>query len=486
MAIDPGKLDHSVYQNPLVERYASEEMVHAFSNDRRYRTWRELWIALAEVEAELGLQIRPEQIEAMRKHRNEIPYDRVRVLEKELRHDVMAHIHAFGEQAPVAKGIVHLGATSCFVTDNADLILMRDALDLLAGKLAALLAALRDFAMEHRSLATLAYTHFQPAQLTTVGKRCALWAQDFLIDLTEIERLRDGMRLRGTKGATGTQASFLRLFDGDAEKVRELDRRLAAKMGFADTYRVTGQTYTRKVDAQILQALAGVALSAHKATNDLRLLQGVGEIEEPFGRSQVGSSAMPYKRNPVRLERMSSLAKWVICEAQNAYWVGATQWFERTLDDSANRRISIPQTFLAVDSILALANHVTRGLVVYPEVIRRRVDEELPFIAVENILLLATRAGGDRQQLHERLRGHSMAVVRERRGAGGAASQDLLNRVRDDPEFAAVRDSLDQVLDPAQYYGRASDQVVEFFREEVEPALEAYSGRESGDWEIEV
>jgi len=484
MAVQPAPLDHSIYQNPLVERYSSAEMLGAFSNDSRYRTWRSLWIALAEAESELGLPISSAQIEELRRYRDTIPYDRVRELESELRHDVMAHIHAFGEQAPGARGIIHLGATSCFVTDNADLVLMRNGLEILSQELASLVSAFRELALREKDLPTLAYTHYQPAQLTTFGKRACLWAQDFLMDLQEIERLRDGLRFRGTKGATGTQASFLRLFDGDGDKVRELDRRVAERMGFGSCFTVTGQTYTRKLDAQILQALAGIALSAHKCTNDLRLLQGVGEIEEPFGKSQVGSSAMPYKRNPMMMERISSLSKWVINEAQNGHWVASTQWFERTLDDSANRRLSIPQAFLAVDATLVLANRVARGLVVYPEVIKRRVMDELPFIAVENILLLAVKAGGDRQKLHESLRTHSMAVAEARRG--GETRNDLLDRIRDDENFACVRDSLHDILNPDRYYGRAPDQVVEFVEGEIDPALSKYDLATDRGWEVKV
>ena len=484
MPVQPGPLDHSVYQNPLVERYSSEAMLRNFSSDARYRTWRDLWIGLAEIESELGLDIRPEQSEPLKASRETIPYERVRELERELRHDVMAHIRAFGEQAPDAAGIIHLGATSCFVTDNADLVLAKKGLELIAQQLAALLHSWRQIALEHRSLPTLAYTHYQPAQLTTLGKRVCLWAQDFLMDLQEVERLRDGLRFRGTKGATGTQASFLRLFDGNGDKVRELDRRLAKRMGFSDTFTITGQTYTRKLDAQILNVLSGIALTAHMCTNDLRLLQGVGEIEEPFGKSQVGSSAMPYKRNPMMMERMSSLAKWVMTEAQNGAWVASTQWFERTLDDSANRRLSIPQAFLAVDAMLILANRVAEGLVVYPKVIERRVREELPFIAGENILMLAVKMGGDRQQLHERLREHCMAVAEARRA--GATENTLLQRIRDDEAFASVRDALDGLMIPENFYGRAPDQVVECVESEGEPALASYDLTKEGGWEVTV
>ncbi len=474
----------SIYRNPLSERYATAAMLRNFSPDARYRTWRLLWIALAESQAELGLEITPDQIDDLRQNVDEIPYERVRELESELRHDVMAHIRAWGEQCPRAGGVIHLGATSCFVTDNADLVLMRNGLQLIERKLASLLLALRNFAVEHRALPALAYTHYQAAQLTTVGKRATLWAQDVLIDLGEVRRLREGLRFRGAKGATGTQASFLELFDGDGDKVKELDRRVARKMGFEDSFRVTGQTYTRKIDSLVLQALAGVATTANKMTNDLRLLQGVGEIEEPFGSAQVGSSAMPYKRNPMKLERASSLAKWVLCEAQNPAWIASTQWFERTLDDSANRRISIPQSFLATDAILVLLNAVVRGLVVYPAVIERRVMEELPFIAVEKILVLATRRGGDRQALHERLRLHCMEVARQRREGGSGPG--LLERIQGDEAFAAVRDEIEGALDPARFVGRSPEQVDEFVAEEVDPCLERYPDAANESFEVTV
>jgi adenylosuccinate lyase len=382
----------------------------------------------------------------------------------------MAHIRHYGEQCPSAQGIIHLGATSCYVTDNADLILMRDGLLLIHGKLRALLRELRGFALSHRALPTLAYTHFQPAQLTTVGKRAAMWAQDFLMDLDELEALQRKLRFRGVKGTTGTQASFLKLFDGEGAKVRELDRRVTRRMGFSDPLRITGQTYTRKLDVLVLQVLAGIGLSAHKASNDLRLLQGLGEMEEPFGKAQVGSSAMPYKRNPMRLERASSLAKFLISSVANPALVAATQWFERTLDDSANRRIVIPEAFLAADAVLVLFNSVVRGLVVYPEVIRERLAREMEFMASEDILMAAVKAGGDRQALHERLRSHSMATIEKRRQGGKA---DLFQLLAQDPAFAAVRPALAAASDPARHIGRAPEQVDEFFREEVEPRLGA-------------
>jgi len=479
--IDP----QDTYQTPLAERYASEEMLRNFSPNIRYRTWRELWIALAEAERELGLSISQEQIDQMRSRASQIDYARVAQIEKELRHDVMAHITAFGEVCPLAKPIIHLGATSCYVTDNTDLILMKRGLLLLRDKLASLLEAFRSFAMEWRHEPALAYTHLQPAQLTTVGKRAALWAQDFLMDLDELKVRLERLRFRGVKGTTGTQASFLRLFDGDAARVVELDRRVSEKMGFSNVFRVTGQTYTRKVDDQVLHALSGIAQSAHKFTNDARILQSFGELEEPFESKQVGSSAMPYKRNPMMLERISSLSKLVLCEAQNPAWIHATQWFERTLDDSANRRISIPQTFLATDAILILALKVVRGLKAYPEVIRRRVREELPFMASEDLLMLAVKAGGDRQVLHECIRGHAMQVAAARRSEG--ARNDLLERLAADPLFARVRPRILEAADPSRHVGRAAEQVEAFFREEVAPALPSDRAPSTGkDPEVRV
>ena len=479
--------DRATYQNPLSQRYASREMLECFSDDARYRTWRRLWIALAEAEAELGLEITPAQIAAMESAVEDIDYDRVAEHEKDLRHDVMAHIRTFGERCPEAAKIIHLGATSCFVTDNADAILIRRALGIVRERLVRLLEVLDKFATEYRALPTLAYTHFQPAQLTTVGKRAALWAQDFLIDLEEVVHRERGLRFRGAKGTTGTQASFLRLFDGDSAKVEELDRRVSEKMGFPSRFLVTGQTYTRKQDEGVLHALSGVAQSAHKTANDVRLLQRLGEMEEPFETRQVGSSAMPYKRNPMRMERISSLAKYVMSEAQNGAWIHSTQWFERTLDDSANRRLSIPQSFLAVDAILLIAVNVVEGLVVYPEVVRRTLEDELAFMASENLMMLATRAGGDRQDLHERIRDHAMEVTRARRE--GAARNDLLERLAADPAFASVRERIDEVTDPADYVGRSEEQVLRFFEEEVRPLLDELRTEKSGgagSWDLRV
>ena len=475
---------HDTYQNPLAGRYASREMLENFSDTNRYRTWRRLWIALAESEAELGLEITEEQLDELRAGVEPIDFDRVAVIEKDLRHDVMAHITAYGEQCPKAKPIIHLGATSCFVTDNSDLLLMKTGLEILREKLVAVLEAFREFALRHRNLPALAYTHFQPAQLTTVGKRAALWAQDFLLDLQELNERHEGLRARGVKGATGTQASFLQLFGGDAKKVAQLDELVTAKLGFSDSFKITGQTYTRKVDHAIVNVLASIAQSCHKCTSDARLLQGVGELAEPFGSSQVGSSAMPYKRNPMRLERVSSLAKFVMCTAQNPAWIHATQWMERTLDDSANRRISIPEAFLATDAMLVLMVNVLRGLEVQPGVIRKRIDEELPFIASETLLMVAVQHGGDRQELHECIRRHAMDVVEARREHG--ASNDLLERLAADPLFADVREQVRELADPARYVGLSAEQTEAFFRDEVDPLLERCGASRQRDWEVNV
>jgi len=473
------------YRDPLVERYASREMLEIFSAGHRYRTWRRLWLALAECEHELGLEITREQVEELRAHVDDpIDWDRVAEIERELRHDVMAHIAHFGERCPRARSIIHLGATSCFVTDNADILLARDGLRLLRTRLVALLAAFRDFALAHKDVPTLGYTHFQPAQLTTIGKRAALWAQDFLLDLQEVDRRLEELRFRGVKGTTGTQASFLRLFDGDDARVEELDRRVSERMGFERRFLITGQTYSRKQDDAVLHALSGIAQSAHKFSTDVRLLQAIGDMEEPFEKSQVGSSAMPWKRNPMRLERISSLAKYVLSQAQNAAWIHATQWFERTLDDSANRRLSIPQSFLAVDALLVVCVNVVRGLVVHPEIVRRRLEEELPFMASETVLMLAVRQGGDRGELHERIRGHAMEVARARKERG--ARNDLLERLAADPAFAKVRERIAELGDPAAHIGRAPRQVETFFRDEVGPWIRDHASSESASWDVSV
>ena len=476
---------HDSYEDPLVARYASKEMVKNFSDNERYGLWRRLWIVLAEVEAELGLDITQEQIQEMRDHEHKIDYARVAEYDVVLRHDVMAHIQAFGEQCPKAKPIIHLGATSCYVTDNTDLILMRRGLEILRAKLVRLLGRFKEFALRHKDLPALSYTHLQPAQVTTVGKRAAMWAQDFFIDLQETCDRIDKIRFRGVKGTTGTQASFMRLFDGDSAKVEALDRKVSQRMGFSQTFLVSGQTYTRKVDDLILHVLSGIAQSAHKFSTDVRILQGFEEMEESFDEHQVGSTAMPYKRNPVRLERMSSLAKLAICEAQNPAWIHATQWFERTLDDSANRRCSIPRTFLIADAILVLANNVMGGLTVYRDVIRRRLEGELPFMASEDILMLAVRAGGDRQALHSRMRDHAMEVREARRASG--KPNDLLARLAADPAFAKVKEEIAKAADPASHVGRAPHQVEEFFAREVDPFLQRLGGStESMDEEVKL
>jgi adenylosuccinate lyase len=469
---------HLVYDNPLVTRYASREMAELWGPQRKFATWRRLWVALAEAEQELGLlaedgvtpRIRPEQIAELRAHVEDIDFARAAQHERRLRHDVMAHIHTYGEAAPGARAILHLGATSCYVTDNTDLILLREGLGLLRDRLVGVIDALARFAARYRDLATLGFTHFQPAQLTTVGKRACLWCYDFILDLHEIEHRLGTLRFRGVKGTTGTQASFLALFRGDHAKVRQLDQLVARKMGFEDVYPVTGQTYSRKVDSQVLDTLSGVCQSAHKYGTDLRLLAHRREIEEPFEAEQVGSSAMPYKRNPMRAERMCGLARFMTSLTVSAAQTAATQWLERTLDDSVNRRLTLPQAFLATDSVLRLALNITQGLVVNPEVIARGVAEVFPYMVTENILMAAVGQGGDRQTLHERIRAHSLAVAeRLKAGAGG---NDLLDCLRADPAFAGV--AFDRVLDQGNFIGRASQQVDEFLAQEVEPIRQRY------------
>ncbi len=458
------------YDNPLVARYASAEMSRLWSPQRKFRTWRQLWVYLAEAEADLGLTISKAQIEALRAKIDTIDFDAAARYERKLRHDVMAHVHAYGDDCPEARGIIHLGATSCYVTDNTDLILLRESLELVRSRLVAAIDRLATFAERTRSLACLGFTHFQPAQPTTMGKRACLWAYDLVQDLDEVEYRLASLKARGVKGTTGTQASFLELFAGDHEKVRELDRRVAAKMGFADSYPVTGQTYSRKVDAQIMATLSGIAQSAQKAATDWRLLQSRKELEEPFERDQIGSSAMAYKRNPMRSERICGLARFVISLESSAAETTATQWLERTLDDSANRRLTLPQALLAIDAILILYENVASGFVAYPQVIAKHLAEELPFMATENILMAATSAGGDRQDLHERIRQHSHA-------AGAVVKQegkpnDLLARIKADKAFAGV--NLDTALDPARFVGRAPEQVDEFLATVVAPIRERY------------
>jgi adenylosuccinate lyase len=459
-------------QNPLYERYASAEMARLFSAGHRFRTWRRLWIALAECERDLGLPITAEQIAALESVAGDIDLERVADLERRTRHDVVAHLRHFAEQAdrvtPGAGGILHLGATSAFITDNTDVLLMREALELLAGRLAAALAALAAFARRTRAVPTLAYTHFQPAQLTTIGKRACLWAQDFLLDLAEVRHRLATLRCRGVKGTTGTQASFLTLFQGDGGKVRDLDRSFARKIGFAESFAVTGQTYSRKQDSQILQTLAGLAESCHKYGTDLRLLQGVGELAEPFDSEQVGSSAMAYKRNPIRAERMCGLARRLITDSLNGPLNAATQWLERSLDDSANRRLVLPDSFLCADAILGLASHIAAGLVVREAVVAARVAREIPFMATETLLMEAALRGGDRQSLHEKIRVHSLEAqgVVERGG-----ENPLIDRIAGDPEFRLTREEVEGWIDPVAFTGRSAQQVDEFLDETVEPAL---------------
>ncbi|MBE6035848.1 MAG: adenylosuccinate lyase [Clostridiales bacterium] len=458
------------YTSPLSERYPSKEMKYIFSPEMKFRTWRRLWIALAETEKELGLPITQEQIDELKAHALDINYDVAKEREAIVRHDVMAHVYAYGQQCPNAKGIIHLGATSCYVGDNTDLILMTEGLKLLRTKLINVLAKLAKFAGEYKDMPTLGFTHFQAAQPTTVGKRATLWMQDLVLDLEDLDHLIGSMKLLGSKGTTGTQASFLELFDGDHEKIKKIDGMIAKKMGFDSCYPVSGQTYSRKIDSRVLNVLSGIAQSAHKFSNDIRLLQHLKEIEEPFEKNQIGSSAMAYKRNPMRSERIASLANYVIADANNPAITAATQWFERTLDDSANKRISIPESFLAVDGILELYLNITDGLVVYPKVIRARLMQELPFMATENILMDAVKAGGDRQELHEKIREHSMEAGKMVKVEG--KENDLLERIAKDPAFNMTIEQLQSIMDPANFVGRAVQQTAEFIEEIIKPILD--------------
>jgi adenylosuccinate lyase len=475
--------EYQTYENPLGSRYASREMLYNFSAEKKFRTWRRLWIALAEAEQELGLPISTAQIDELRAHQDDVNYQVAEARERQIRHDVMAHIYAYGQQCPTAKGIIHLGATSAYVTDNTDLIQMRDGLRLLRAKLLQLLSDLADFAARYKDLVALGYTHFQPAQLTTVGKRACLWLQDLLMDYEALEHCRAGMRFRGVKGTTGTQASFLELFAGDHAKVKHLDRLVTERMGFREAFPVTGQTYPRKLDSQVLHVLSEIAASAHKFSTDIRLLQSVGEVEEPFEAEQVGSSAMAYKRNPMRCERMAGLARYVITTTLNAPLTEAMQWFERTLDDSANRRLLIPEAFLATDAVLRLYLNVVRGLVVYPGVIARRIEQELPFMATEAVLMAGVKAGGDRQLLHERIRLHSMAASQAMKAG---QPNDLLERIADDPAFAAVQDELPSLLAPARFAGRAPEQVEDYLATTIYPLLQQTEELEAVDAEVQV
>ena len=458
------------YQSPLSERYASKEMQYIFSPDMKLRTWRRLWIALAETEKELGLNITQEQIDELKAHVDDINYDVAKEREKQVRHDVMSHVYAYGVQCPKAKGIIHLGATSCYVGDNTDIIVMTEALKLVKKKLINVIAELAKFADEHKALPTLAFTHFQPAQPTTVGKRATLWMQEFMLDLEDLDYVISTMKLLGSKGTTGTQASFLELFDGDQETIDKIDPMIAEKMGFKECYPVSGQTYSRKVDTRVLNVLAGIAASAHKFSNDIRLLQHLKEVEEPFEKSQIGSSAMAYKRNPMRSERIASLSRFVMVDALNPAVTSATQWFERTLDDSANKRLSVPEGFLAIDGILDLCLNVVDGLVVYPKVIEKRLRSELPFMATENIMMDAVKAGGDRQELHERIRELSMEAGKNVKVEG--KENNLLELIAADPAFNMSLEDLQKTMEPSRYTGRAQVQVEAFLKNVVQPVLD--------------
>ena len=462
--------DYNRYTSPLTGRYASKEMQYIFSQDNKFRTWRKLWIALAETEHELGLNITQEQIDELKAHQDEINYEVAEAREKEVRHDVMSHVYAYGVQCPNAKGIIHLGATSCYVGDNTDIIIMREGLELVHKKLVNVINELSRFAMKYKDMPTLAYTHFQPAQPTTVGKRATLWLNELVLDLEDLEYVLGSLKLLGSKGTTGTQASFLELFDGDHAKCRQLDQMIAEKMGFTSCYPVSGQTYSRKVDFRVLSVLAGIAQSAHKFTNDIRMLQHMKEVEEPFEKHQIGSSAMAYKRNPMRSERIASLADYVISDLMNPMLVSSTQWFERTLDDSANKRLSVPEGFLAIDGILDLYLNVVDGLVVYPKVIRKHLMAELPFMATENIMMDAVKAGGDRQELHEKIRQLSMQAGKTVKEEG--KDNNLLELIAADPSFHLSLEDLEASMQPERYVGRAPKQTEEFITEVINPILE--------------
>ena len=460
------------YVSPLSERYASKEMQYIFSPDMKFRTWRRLWIALAETEKELGLNITQEQIDELKAHAEDINYDVAKERERQVRHDVMSHVYAYGVQCPKAKGIIHLGATSCYVGDNTDIIVMTEALKLVKKKLVNVIAELSAFADKYKDQPSLAFTHFQPAQPTTVGKRATLWTQEFLLDLEDLEYVLGTMKLLGSKGTTGTQASFLELFDGDQETIDKIDPMIAEKMGFKECYPVSGQTYSRKVDTRVANILAGIAASAHKMSNDIRLLQHLKEVEEPFEKSQIGSSAMAYKRNPMRSERIASLSRYVMVDALNPAITSATQWFERTLDDSANKRLSIPEGFLAIDGILDLCLNVVDGLVVYPKVIEKHMMAELPFMATENIMMDAVKAGGDRQELHERIRELSMEAGKTVKVEG--KDNNLLELIAADPAFNLSLEDLQRSMDPKKYIGRAKEQTERFVNTVVQPILDSH------------
>ncbi len=483
---DPEKMTqtHDRYVSPLAARYASPAMQENFSYRRRSLIWRDLWIALAEAEKEHGLDINQQQIDELRAERENIDFDRVAELERQLRHDVMAHVHAYGEVAPSAKPIIHLGATSCYVADGSDLIQMKEGLLILRDRLVAAIRALAEFCDEQKALPILGFTHFQPAQPVTLGKRGSLWLQDFLLDLQEVERLIEALPFRGVKGTTGTQASFLQLFEGDHQKVRELEADVTQRMGFTRAVPVCGQTYPRKWDAMVLQVVAGIAMSAAKFATDIRLLAHRRELEEPFGKKQIGSSAMPYKRNPMRSERIGALARYLMNMAPNAGETAAHQWLERTLDDSANRRIAIPESFLAADAILLLVQDVSSGLVPYPRVIEANLAKEMPFMATETLLMAAVQAGGDRQDLHERIRVHSHAAAKRMKTEDGV--NDLLDRIAADEAFTAIKDQIDELVDPRAFVGRAAEQVDDFLSEHVMPCLEQRSEVKAAAGEVSV
>lgn len=471
--------NYNAYISPLSTRYASDEMQYLFSNNNKFRTWRRLWIALAQAEKAAGLDITDEQIEELEAHAEDIDYEKAAEYEKKLRHDVMAHIHAYGDLCPKARAIIHLGATSCYVGDNTDMIIMRDALKLVKGKLVSVMKNLRNFALEYKALPTLGYTHLQPAQMVTVGKRATLWLYDLVLDFHDLEYVLSTLAMLGSKGTTGTQASFMELFGGDGEKIDFVEKYIAEKFGFAKCVPVSGQTYSRKFDSRVLGVLSGIAQSAYKFSNDMRLLQSFKEMEEPFEKNQVGSSAMPYKRNPMRSERMGSLARYVICDTTNTAVTASTQWFERTLDDSANKRISVAEAFLAVDAILNIYINITDGLVVYPKVIEARVMNELPFMASENIMMDAVKKGGDRQTLHEIIREHSMAAGKRVKEEG--LDNDLIDRICADKRFGLSKEDVETHLDPLNYIGRCPEQVERFIENEVDPILKNNSAAEGAD-----
>ena len=470
---------HDTYETPLNSRYASREMQQIFSPDRKFATWRKLWVALAESEMEMGLPVTQAQVDELKAHVEDIDYEAARRHEERTRHDVMAHVLAYGDVCPNARGVIHLGATSCYVTDNADILMLRDALTLVREKVLEVIRRLRAFALEYKDLPTLGYTHLQPAQLTTVGKRATLWMQDLLMDLDEVNFALSSLKLLGNRGATGTQESFMKLFDGDGEKVDELERRIARKVGMEKCFAVSGQTYPRKLDSRVLGALSGIAQSAYKFAQDLRLLQSFREVEEPFEKGQIGSSAMAYKRNPMRSERICALSRHVMTVVQDAQMTAATQWFERTLDDSANRRLSLPEAFLATDAVLELYANIASGMVVYPAMIGKRVMENLPFMATEAILMEGVRLGGDRQELHERIRVHSQAAAARMKQEG--KESDLMERIAADPAFPMDHEHLTKLLSPENYTGRAAEQTVNFVKNEVDPALAGHAAREMGE-----